>query len=86
MKVGKARQKVNIICKDGTSIKGFVYLNEGERMLDYFNDVRENYIAVTNAEFFYTEDIQSFRLASARIAKKNFIVLSKSTIKWIEEA
>ena len=84
-KGGKQRQKVSIICLDGTSIKGFVCLNEGERLLDSVNDTRESFIGLTKVEFSYTEDIQSFKLATGVIARKDFIILNKSSIKWIEE-
>ena len=85
MKTGKNRQKVGIFCNDDTCIKGNVYLNEGERMLDFINDARKKFVAVTEAEFFFSHNIRSFKLASkARLIKK-FIILNKSNIKWIEE-
>lgn len=85
MKTGKNRQKISIYCNDGSCIKGNVYLNEGERMLDFTNDARKKFIAVTDAEFFHSFNIKSFKLASkARLIKK-FIILNKSNIKWIEE-
>lgn len=83
--IGKRKQKVGVICSDGASIKGLVYLNEGERLLDYMNDSRESFIAITNAEFYYTEDVQSFKLATKLLKKKDFVILNKSVIKWIEE-
>jgi len=85
MRTGKNRQRVNIVCNDGSSIKGSVYLNEGERMLEFMNDQRENFIAITEAELYQLEELQSFRLATKLTAKKKFIVLNKTSIKWVEE-
>jgi hypothetical protein len=85
MRTGKNRQRVNIVCNDGSFIKGTVYLNEGERMLDFINDARKDFIAVTETELYHTDDVRSFKLATMLWAKKKFIVLNKSSIRWIEE-
>jgi len=85
MKTGKNRQKVNIIFNDGSLIKGNVYLNEGERMLDFLNDAKESFIAVTDVEIFWANTAQSFKLAKELVEKKKFIVLNKSSIRSIEE-
>ncbi len=85
MKIEKVKRKVSIICNDGSSVRGLVHINEGERVLDFFNDEREEFIALTSAEFFYAEDVQSFKMPTKALRKKEFIILNKSSIKWIEE-
>ncbi len=85
MKIEKDKRKVSIICADGTSIKGVVFINNGERVSDFINDANEQFIAVTSVEFYYLEDVQSFKLASKMIARRDCIILNKRTIKWIEE-
>lgn len=85
MRIEKEKRRVSIICLDGSSIRGIVHINPGERLLDYINDEREDFIAITSAEFFYAEDIQSFRLATKLLFRKEFVVLNKSAIKWLEE-
>jgi hypothetical protein len=84
MRIDKEKRKISIICVDGSSVKGIVHINPGERVLDFINDMREKFIAITNAEFFYAEDIQSFRLTKS-LKKKELVILNKSSIKWIEE-
>ena len=84
MKIDKEKRRISLILNDGASIKGTVHLNHGERVLDYINDDRESFIAVTNAEFYYTEDVQSFKLAAKLLAKRDCVILNKSSIKWIE--
>ena len=38
MKVEKEKHRVSIICQDGSSVKGVIHINPGERILDYIND------------------------------------------------
>lgn len=85
MRIEKEKRKVNVICEDGSLVKGFVHINPGERMLDFFNDSKENFIAVTNAEFYNIKEIHSFKLFSEIAKKKNAIILNKSCIKLVEE-
>lgn len=86
MKIAKETRKVNIICQDGSFVKGFVHISPGERTLDFINHPKNNFIAVTKVEFYREEIPQSFKLASAPIIKRDVIILNKSAIKWIEEA
>lgn len=85
MRVEKEKRKIQVACNDGASIKGVIHINPGERISDYLNDQREDFLAITNAEFYYIEDIQSFKLASKLMSKKEVIFLNKSAIKWAEE-
>lgn len=85
LKIEKEKHKVGIICANGASVRGIVHINPGERVLDYFNDARESFIALTSVEFYYSEDVQSFKLPTKQLKKKDFIILNKSSIEWIEE-
>jgi hypothetical protein len=85
MKVPKEKQQVNITCHDNSFIKGTVHLNTGERVLDFINDTKENFIAVTDAEFYYLKELRSFTLLSRMLEKKDFVILNKAAIKLIEE-
>jgi hypothetical protein len=85
MRVEKEKRRVNIICHDGYVIRGNVHINPGERTLDFINDARETFIAVTHVEFYYIKEPHAFNLLSKLLAKKDFIILNKSTIKLIEE-
>jgi hypothetical protein len=72
MKVEKEKHRVNIVCEKDCSLKGFIHINPGERVLDFINHERESFIAVTEVEYVTGE-------------KKESVVLNKSSIKWIEE-
>ena len=84
MKIPKEKRKVNIVCEDGSLIKGFVYTNPGERIIDFINDVKEEFIAVTDVEFYNIKEIHSFRLFNEMSKKKKFAILNKKSIKLIE--
>jgi len=75
MAVEKERCSVNLFLQDGSIVKGFIYINPGERILDFFNDPREAFIPLTDVEI----------SSSGSVRKNNFVILSKSSIKWIEE-
>ena len=55
----------------------------GERIIDFINDTRETFIALTNIQLYY---VKSFKLSGKLVEKKDFIILNKNSIKWIEEA
>jgi len=86
MRVEKQKEKVMIICNDGSMIKGFVHINPGERLLDFLNDEKENFVAVTSVEFQNVATVHSFKIYSELSKKRNSIVLNKSVIRWMEEA
>lgn len=85
MRIEKEKHKVNIVCQNGLSMKGFVHINPGERILDFINDSRESFIAVTEAEFYDTKETHFFVSESKCLAKKESIILNKSAINCIEE-
>ena len=85
MKVPKNKLKASIICKDGSFIRGFVHVSEGLRMRDSLNDVKEKFVAVTGAEFATIKNVHSFQLCAQFKRKKATILLSKDSIKWVEE-
>ena len=83
MKIEKEKRRVRIIFQDGSSLKGFIHINLGERIIDFINDNRETFIAVTNIQMYY---VKSFKISGKLVDKKDFIILNKNSIKWIEEA
>ena len=85
MRVEKEKHKVSIICEDGSLVKGLVHINPGERMVDFFNDEKESFIAVTDVHFYNIKDIHSFRLISDISKKKQAVILNKAAIKLVEE-
>lgn len=85
MKIEKDKRQVNIVCEDGSLIKGFVHINPGERMIDFINDTKEVFIAVTEVEFYNIKEIHSFKLFSEMTKNKKAIVVNKTSIKLIEE-
>lgn len=85
MKIEKDKRKVNVICEDGSLLKGFIHTNPSERTIDFLNDEKETFIAVTHAEFYNIKEIHSFRLFSEITKKKGVVILNKYSIKFIEE-
>ena len=82
MKIEKEKCKVRIFFQDGSSMKGYIHINLGERIIDFINDNRETFIALTSIQMYY---VKSFKLSGKLVEKKDFIVLNKNSIKWIEE-
>ena len=80
MKIEKAKRKINIVCNDGSSVKGYIHIYPGERTLDFINRSKETFIVLTDAEFYYMD-----KLESKLVANKDTIILNKSVIRWIEE-
>ncbi|MFH1875596.1 MAG: hypothetical protein ABH865_01730 [Candidatus Omnitrophota bacterium] len=85
MKIPREKHKVKIICTDGSFIIGFVHVAEGLRVLEFFNDIKGNFIAVTDASFQNLHAVHSFKLVSEMAKRKEVILLSKESIKWVEE-
>lgn len=85
MKVEKEKHDVIIHCLDGSTIKGYVHINPGERVIDFINDAKETFIAVTKTECQSFQEVKSFRLAGRLKCKKELLLLNKSAIKYIEE-
>jgi hypothetical protein len=85
MKVPKEKVRVNIFCVDATVVKGYIYVSEGLRLLDFMNSENAGFVVVTEAEFQNIKEIHSFQLLTAMNKKKSTVILNKSAIKWIEE-
>lgn len=81
MRVEKEKRKVSIVCKDGSLITGIVHINPGERMLDFLNDQKETFIPITESEVCNTSSTEPKLICK----KVNTIILSKSSIKFVEE-
>lgn len=77
MHVEKEARRVSIVCRDGVTIVGTVYINPGERVIDFLNDSKEAFIVVMHSEF---------RGFGRLINKKRTVFLLKNAIKWMEEA
>lgn len=83
MKIEKQELKVNIVLQDGLILTGFVHINPGERLQDYINDARRDFIAVTNVQFLSAKKIN---FGSKLTSKDGDIILNKSAISWLKEA
>ena len=88
MLVEKEVRKVSIFLRDGACIAGNIHINPGERVIDFFNDSKEAFIVVTDAEFQGHSHMRSFRLyAGNKIGKKGrVLILLKNAIKFIVES
>ena len=85
MKAPKEKFKVNIVCTDGTFVKGYLHVNQGQRILDYLNNSKGDFVVITGAEFSNIKEIHSFKLYADFRKKKGLVVLNKTAIKWIGE-
>lgn len=85
MKVEKEKRKVHIFCNDGSYLKGVIHLNPGIRVSDFLNESRDNFIVLTNIEFFRSAP-HSTTAEEAVTLKADTVLLNKIAIKMIEEA
>lgn len=85
MRIEKDKRKVGIICKDNFLVKGCIHINPGERIIDFLNNTKESFIAITSAEFCNLQEIKSFKFIGKMKKNTNLIILNKSSIKLIEE-
>lgn len=85
MKVEKEKRKVCIFCSEGFLVKGFVHINPGERIIDFINDPKEEFIAITSVEFYSTKEVRSFKMINELAKKKSSVILNKQAIRLIEE-
>jgi hypothetical protein len=85
MKVKKVQMPAKIYCNNGVLIQGMVHLIEGERTLDFANEREKSFIPVTKVAIYYTEWPYLKKPTSALLAKKDVVILNKSSILWIEE-
>jgi len=85
MKVPKIKCKVCVFCIDGSFAKGYVYIDEGFRLIDYLNAMKGDFLVMTEAEFQNVKEVHSFQLLNFLTKKRATIFLNKQSIKWIEE-
>ncbi|MCX5704203.1 MAG: hypothetical protein NT066_06925 [Candidatus Omnitrophica bacterium] len=85
MKIEKEKRKVCIIFEGGVLVEGLVHLNQGERVSDFLNNSRENFIAITDVQFYGAKEVESFKLFVKISKKKKAVILNKSLIQLIEE-
>jgi hypothetical protein len=85
MRVPTVKFQISIVCRDGTFAKGYVHVPQGLRLLDYLNDTKERFIAVTNAKFSNIGEIHSFKLYAEYRKAKKVVILNKESVKWVEE-
>jgi len=83
--IEKQKRQVNVVCNDGLSINGFVYVFGEQRLLDVMNNVQEKFVLLVEAEISQQEDLHPFKLATKVTEKKESLILNKSAIKWIVE-
>lgn len=81
MKVIKEQRDVEIVLVDGNILKGKVHINPGERIFDFINDTREDFIVVTETNFLK----KPLGYIQNKKAPENTIILNKISIKWLEE-
>ena len=78
MRIEKEKRKVRLTCSDCSSISGFVHINPGERVIDFLNNEKDKFIAITEAE--------SFDAKGRKVSKsKGVKIINKTCIKSIEE-
>ena len=84
MKVPTEKHKAIIACRDGRFVKGCVHIPQGLRPLDFLNDHKEQFIAVTDAKFPNVGRMRSFRLYKEFQHRENLVILNKNSIEWVE--
>lgn len=84
MKIPKMKFKVNIICSDDSYITGFMHVDEGYRLLDFLNETKKEFLALTEVSFKSFLKKSSLK-AKEKGIKKDFILLNRKAIKWVEE-
>ncbi len=85
MKIPKEKFKVKIVCHDNSFAVGFLHVDEGYRLLDFLNETKKDFIAITEAKFKNVSEVHSFKLHAELKAKKDVILLNKNAIRWVEE-
>lgn len=85
MKVPKVKVPVRIVFQNGSVLLGFLHVYEGCRPLDFINENKKNFVAITEAVF---EKIPEATLPKKEFKanpKKNFVLVNKNAINWLEE-
>ncbi|MBU1125351.1 MAG: hypothetical protein KKC84_04945 [Candidatus Omnitrophica bacterium] len=83
MKVEKDTRRVRIACLEGLYLEGTVYVNPGERVMDYLNDQKKSFFVVAEVCIFENEN--AFFHRADPIAKRNTVFLNRSAIHYLEE-
>lgn len=83
MIIEKDTRRVSIVCNDGSFIKGYVHILQGERILDFINDRKEIFIPITSAVFYKARRIKLFKMFSRKPV--DTLLLNKSSILLIKE-
>ena len=73
MKVEKEKRLVRVVFVNGSEMEGNVHINPGERITDFLNRQKDDFIALTNANFPGSQ-------ASGRA-----LIIGKAAIAFIEE-
>lgn len=81
MKVIKEQREVEIVLVDGNILTGKVHINPGERIFDFINDSREDFIVVSETHFLK----KPVGYIQNKNTSENTIILNKTSIKWLEE-
>jgi hypothetical protein len=79
------KKNIIIICTDGTSIKCFVNLLPGQKLIDIIKNPNESFILLNEVEINYQEQAHSFKLSTKTTEKIDSLILNKSVVKWIGE-
>ena len=85
MKIEKDKYAVNIFCIDGSFIKGIIHVSPGLRILDSLNTLKDNFVAVVNAEIYNLREGELEALGRTTHEKGQTIILNKGSVKWMEE-
>ncbi len=85
MRIEKEKRKVSIVCRDGSTIKGTVHINPGERMIDFLNDEKESFIPVTDVELFTSGGSCALKGFGKKKDIDSAALLNKAAIMFIEE-
>jgi len=85
MKQPTVNKRVNVICLDRTVVQGIIHIPEGLRVIDFLNETKSNFIAVTSAQFSNIGELP-FRLDKEIFKKdRGTIFINKNTVKWMIE-
>ncbi len=82
--IPKVKLRVKVTCLDGSCFFGFLHVDEGYRLLDFINEAKKKFIALTEVRFKVSKK-DFFKLYLNSRTKKETIFLNKESIKWIEE-
>jgi hypothetical protein len=81
MKIEKVKKKVAVAFVDGSMASGNIYLNPGERIVDFCNDPKETFIVLTESK------VESASILNKELFSKDgdALIINKASIKWIKD-